>query len=230
MPDNGQPSLARADLNTQAYEVLRRWLLTRELAPGDKLNLRVLSERLGVSRSPIQHAITRLVSEGLVSVDPRRGYSVKPLTAREVGDAHDFRMLLELYAADRSVGTASPDQVAGLRSLFEATLALVSGDRFTNRNAYILANQEFHQYVVDLADNPFVSDSYRRLSVHTTIVRTLADPGAPISASRSVEAHREIVAAYEANDLPRARNALSADIENSRSVALEVLQAKGGLL
>jgi 4-nitrophenol 2-monooxygenase / 4-nitrocatechol 4-monooxygenase, reductase component len=223
--------LTRVDLNKQAYATLRQWLMTRVLGPGEKLNIRELAERLGVSRSPVVYAVTRLVADGLVSAEPRRGYYVKPLTEREVRDAHDFRMLLELYAAERGVGNVSADQLRTLRTLLDGTLEVVEGDEITDRDAYIRANQEFHEHIVALSDNPFVVDSYRRLSVHTMMVRTLAEPrGGPMIASRSVSAHREVVDAYERGDVDAAKAALRTDIENGARLAMEVLAAEGGVL
>ena len=69
------------NLNERVYEELRTRVLTRQEPAGAKLSLHVLAAELGVSRSPVHHALTRLVSEGLLTVRPRRGYYVAPVTA-----------------------------------------------------------------------------------------------------------------------------------------------------
>ena len=76
-----QRTIVRVDLNDQVYDSLKERLLTREFGGGEKLSLQTLADELGVSRSPVHHALTRLVSEGLV-LSERRGYMVRPLTAR----------------------------------------------------------------------------------------------------------------------------------------------------
>ena len=53
--------LPRANLNEQVYDTLRRRILAREHGPGEKLSLHELAAELGVSRSPVHHALTRLV-------------------------------------------------------------------------------------------------------------------------------------------------------------------------
>ena len=58
----------RTNLNEQVYETLRDRLLRREPGAGAKLSLHELAAELGVSRSPVHHALTRLVSEGLLTV------------------------------------------------------------------------------------------------------------------------------------------------------------------
>ena len=105
----------RTNLNEQVYETLRRRVLRRDPGPGAKLSLHELATELGVSRSPVHHALTRLVSEGLLSVKARRGYYVTPVTAHALLDGYDVRLALELHAAERAVDSASDDQLAELR-------------------------------------------------------------------------------------------------------------------
>ena len=66
----------RANLNDVVYETIKQRLVRRELGPGEKVSLHELATALGVSRSPVHHALTRLVAEGLLTVKSRRGYYV----------------------------------------------------------------------------------------------------------------------------------------------------------
>src|SRR5579859_6707191 len=107
-PPPGAPApsaLVRVDLNEQAYQWVRERLLARQFGPGEKLSLQSLADELGVSRSPIHHALTRLVSEGLLTATPRRGYAVRPLTATLMRETHDARLALELFAVEAAIGT-----------------------------------------------------------------------------------------------------------------------------
>ena len=83
--------LPRTNLNEQVYETLRQRVLRRDPGPGAKLSLHELATELGVSRSPVHHALTRLVSEGLLSVKARRGYYVTPVTPKTVINGYDVR-------------------------------------------------------------------------------------------------------------------------------------------
>ena len=82
--------------------------------PGEKLSLHELAAELGVSRSPVHHALTRLVSEGLLTVKARRGYFVTPVTADALAEGYDVRLALELHAADHAVGRVDPRTLAGV--------------------------------------------------------------------------------------------------------------------
>jgi DNA-binding GntR family transcriptional regulator len=222
---SAQP-LTRLDLNAQAYTELRNWVLTREVGPGEQLNLRTIAETLGVSRSPILHALTRLSAEGLIVTEPRRGFFVKPLTASEVENAHDLRLVLEIFAAERAIPRVTDDDLHGLRLRMNETVVALNAGR---RKEYIDVHHEFHRFTVELCANPFVVASYDRLAAHITAARMIAerrggDEGAVIAA------HEEIVAAYEARDIERAKAAVRADIEAGARVALEVIELAGGVL
>ena len=96
--------LPRAYLNEQVYETLRRRLLAREHGPGEKLSLHELAAELGVSRSPVHHALTRLVSEGMLTVKARRGYFVTPVTRSALLEG-DLLSALAAAAAGELAGT-----------------------------------------------------------------------------------------------------------------------------
>src|SRR6187401_3704942 len=108
-------TIVAGNLNERVYEQLRTRVLTRQEPAGAKLSLHVLAAELGVSRSPVHHALTRLVSEGLLSVKARRGYFVTPVTSQALLEGYEVRLALELHAADVAVDTASDEQVTDLR-------------------------------------------------------------------------------------------------------------------
>src|SRR4029079_17238023 len=95
----------RANLNDQVYETLRQRILTRDPGPGAKLSLHELAAELGVSRSPVHHALTRLVSEGLLSVKARRGYFVTPVTSQALLEGYEVRLPLAHHAGPSAVET-----------------------------------------------------------------------------------------------------------------------------
>jgi DNA-binding GntR family transcriptional regulator len=214
-------------LNDQVYEAVKARLLSRDLGPGTKLSLQVLADELTVSRSPVAHALTRLVVEGLVEVD-RRGYRVRPITATVMSEAHDVRCAYELFAAERTVGRLSGEQLRQLRALFAHTVEQVDNFEFVDKRQYMLANKAFHEYLVDTAGNAMLSHAYRALSLHELLERALAGPSR--EAGDSSEEHRRIVEAYEAGDVSAARTAIVANVETGKRLALEMIERSGGAL
>jgi len=218
--------LARTDLHDQVYASLKEALATRKLAPGEKLSLQELATAYGVSRSPVQQALTRLVTEGLVEVRPHLGHFVKPLTVASVCEAYDVREALELWAADRTVGRVAPAELAELRRRMERTLPMVGAGRLGD--GFFETNQAFHDFQIGLAGNELMRESYRRLSVNALMARVLS--GDATSAGDVGAEHVEIVEAFEQEDLERARAAISAHVETGKRLAREAIEHQGGVL
>ena len=187
--------LPRANLNEQVYETLRRRILAREHGPGEKLSLHELAAELGVSRSPVHHALTRLVSEGMLSVKARRGYFVTPVTRRALLEGYDVRLALESHAADVAVDTASDEQIAGLRARLDATADAISHEEWDTANA------AFHETQVDLAGNDLLSRFYRELSIN--LMMQVIRGGRLERGEYLVTEHRAIVEGLEARDATR---------------------------
>jgi DNA-binding GntR family transcriptional regulator len=214
--------LPRSNLNEQVYETLRRRLLRREPGAGAKLSLHELAAELGVSRSPVHHALTRLVSEGLLTVKARRGYYVTPVTPEAVIEGYDVRLALELHAAEKSVGSVDAGELGRFRRLLEATAASISHEEWDTTNA------AFHEFQIDLAGNALLSRFYRELSVNLMmqVIRGGRLEGAEYLATE----HSAIVDAFEAGDLGEAREAIRTHIDTGRRIALEAIDRSGGVL
>lgn len=221
-------ALAPANLNEQVYEALRRRLLLREFRPGNKLSLHELATQLGVSRSPVHHALTRLVEDGLLTVKARRGYYVTPITAQSLTDAYDVRLALELQAAETVVGKAVEEELAELRRLCDAIAETLDGKRLADPDAFDRTNAAFHEYLVDLAGNALMSKVYRELPVNL-LVQAIRSAHAEAGTDLDAE-HRAIVEAYEAGDLEQARAAIRNHIASGKRVALVAADRAGGAL
>ncbi|MGH2887493.1 MAG: GntR family transcriptional regulator [Solirubrobacteraceae bacterium] len=217
--------LQRVGLADEVYEALRRRLMNGSFRSEEKLSLQELAVQLGVSRSPVHQALTRLVAEGMLDVRPRRGYFVAPLTVKIVEDAYDVRLALELLGAERTVGRLSPAELAELRERMEATLPH-RGARLAGRTWHD-ANRGFHMFQIDLAGNQPLSDAYSRLSVNLLMERVLAGEEGPWMDAMNRE-HIEIVEAFEASDLAGAEAAIRRHNESGRVIAAEAIERNGG--
>lgn len=227
-PSGSHRPVKRIDLNDQVYEAIKERLLTREFGGGAKLSLQTLADDLEVSRSPVHHALTRLVTEGLV-LSERRGYVVRPLTVTLMDEVLEARAALELHAAQLTVGVLAPEALAAFRTAMDRTLPPVRGREIVDATQYMHANRAFHELQVDLAGNSVISDMYRRLCVHQLMERAILVLGVSV-AGESSEQHTAIVEAFEAEDLTAAREALRANVETGRAIAREAIARIGGVL
>jgi DNA-binding GntR family transcriptional regulator len=215
-------TIASGNLNERVYEELRTRVLTRQEPAGSKLSLHVLAAELGVSRSPVHHALTRLVSEGLLTVRPRRGYYVAPVTAQAVAEGYDVRLALELLAAERAIGAVSIGQLDRFAALLDATDAAISHEQWD------AANAAFHEHQIDLAGNALLSRFYRELSVN--LMMQVIRGGHVEGHEHLVTEHRRIVEAISAGELPAAERAIREHIDTGRRIALDAIDRAGGTI
>ncbi|MBI5835487.1 MAG: GntR family transcriptional regulator [Armatimonadetes bacterium] len=129
----------------QVYQTLRGWVLSGELAPGQRLVQRVLAERLGVSSIPVLEAIRRLEHDGLVVSHANFGAAVRVWSAEDIEGAYLAREALEGIAARLFVQRATPAERAVLRALAdEVEAALAAGETAASRDA----DMRFHRHLV----------------------------------------------------------------------------------
>lgn len=214
--------LTPLNLNERVYDELRTRVLTRREPAGAKLSLHALADELGVSRSPVHHALTRLVSEGLLSVQPRRGYYVTPVTARAVAEGYDVRLALELIAAERAIEHLDESRLVHFAELLEATDAAISHEEWD------AANAAFHEHQIDLAGNALLSRFYRELSVN--LMMQVIRGGRVEGHANLVTEHRRIVETLMAGDLAAAERAIREHIDTGRRIALDAIERAGGEL
>ena len=214
--------LPRTNLNEQVYETLRQRVLRRDPGPGAKLSLHELATELGVSRSPVHHALTRLVSEGLLSVKARRGYYVTPVTAKTLVNGYDVRLALELHAAESTVGSVDRPKLGRFRALMVESEAAISQEEWD------AANAAFHEFQIDLAGNEMLSHVYRELSVN--LMMQVIRGGRLEGGEYLAREHRAIVDAFDAGDLAAAQLAIRTHIVWGMAIALDAIDRSGGVL
>lgn len=142
------PSLAPQALYEQVAERLRQQIFNRELEPGTRIDELKLAEEYGISRTPMREALKVLATEGLVTMKMRRGSHVAEMSAEDVRQVYRLLSLLESDAAMEVAQNASEADLAGLRQLHERLEKQVR-----QRNAYFLANEQFHLRLLTIAGN-----------------------------------------------------------------------------
>ena len=104
--------LDRRTLTERAYLRLRHDVETGVLPPGQRLDERALCEQLGVSRTPLRHALERLVHDGLAQRSPYQGVFVRSISVSDVENLYVVRSCLEQLAvrlaAERATRKSSP--------------------------------------------------------------------------------------------------------------------------
>ncbi|MEM7081262.1 MAG: GntR family transcriptional regulator [Pseudomonadota bacterium] len=104
------------NISDQAASAVRNMIVEGLLADGERINEVRLAQTLGVSRTPLREGLGRLVAEGIVTTQSRRGFFVAPLTLTEFQHVYDIRPLLDPPAL-KLAGIPSPTRLATLHQL-----------------------------------------------------------------------------------------------------------------
>jgi len=140
-------------------------IVSGRVEPGEVLRQEQLSDRFGVSRTPIREALRRLAAQGLVSFTPNRGVRVRTLSREELREAFLVRSELEGLATELAVPRMTPERLAELddaeRRFSELTVALRKKARSgIEDNAlavdWMRANYGFHDVIYAAAETPYL--------------------------------------------------------------------------
>ena len=132
-------------------ETLREAILHGDLRPGTRLVQAEVAEQLSVSTTPVREALRDLASEGLIELDAHRGGTVLELTAEEMEEVYDIRLVLEVEAMRRAVRNMSPDVIEAAEQIHEEMLSSGPGSM-----KWVSMNRDFHMTIYAAADSSMV--------------------------------------------------------------------------
>lgn len=211
--------IARRRATDEVYDALRQAILSHVFKPGDRLQVEEIAEKLGVSITPVRHAIQQLAAEGLIQVHPRSGTYVTSLSGRDIEETFEIRRALECLAGELAVSRIRDEQIAELRGLLRALALPVECD--ADRQRHEQDNVRFHAILIEAAGNRKLQEMYADLNAHLQIARVhSANADWRSRLAQEQAEHEEIVAALAARDPRRLDKAITAHIERAqRSLA-----------
>lgn len=179
------------------YLAIKDALATGSYSPGQYLREEQLAKSLGVSRTPVREALRRLDAEGWVETRPNYGVRVKAWTLQDVREIFEARQLIEPFLAARAAAHITPPDIERLKTLAEAMLEITRQPSTTaSREAWFIANGEFHAIVTAAANNARLDRSLRSMK-ETPLIKWTFDTYGDEDRARSARQHFEIVAALE---------------------------------
>ena len=222
MDDSQEPiPIARRPLHEEAAERLRDLIVQGRLAAGVRLNERLLTAQLGVSRTPLREAFKVLATEGLVELLPNRGAIVSQMDPVRLSESLAVMGALEALAGELACANATDAQVNEIRALHYEMLAYhARGDLA----GYFKFNQAIHLKLVKYSGNTTLYNVYRQLNGNVRRARYMAN----LSKERwdaAVREHDEILAALGARDVKRIKALLSDHLAQKLNSVLAELPA-----
>jgi GntR family transcriptional regulator, rspAB operon transcriptional repressor len=223
--DLALPTLTRRRATDEVYEVMRRNILTNVFRPGQRLPIEEIAKKLGVSLTPVRHAVQQLATEGLIEIRPRSGTFIASLDTRDLAETFDIRRALECLAAETAVHRVTDDQLRVARRLVWALSEPV--DTSDARTRHEANNSAFHRVIIEASGNVRLAELYEGLKAHLQIARVHSGESAgPLAARIQQEQaeHEEILKALENRDSVRLVNALTAHINRAKNALISSLQ------
>lgn len=182
-------------LYEEVAELLRQRIFSRELEPGSWIDEVKIAEAYGISRTPLREALKVLAAEGLVTMKVRRGAYVTEVNEKDLSDVYHLLALLESDAAGVVAQRASDAELQALAELHQS-LEKSQDDR----EAFFRLNEQFHQRLLQLADNRWreqmVADLRKVMKLHRH--QSLLKSG---RISESLHEHRQLLQALQARDV-----------------------------
>lgn len=212
-----------------AYNHIRRGIISGQYAPGASLLTEVLSKEIGVSRTPIRDALRQLEVDGLVSIRPRLGASVKQVNVKEFREICDLRMALESHAAGLAASARTEADLhemnfalKAMRKLSEELLSAHQDEKL--QASLIHEDVRFHIAIMTAAKNELMKKEILRLHLINRVVSAPASVNQGVKAenkadmdarrARVLDEHEKIYRAIADGDSAAARQAMGHHIQS----------------
>jgi DNA-binding GntR family transcriptional regulator len=203
-------------LHKLVVEQIQQMIIEGALAPGTRLNERLLCEKLGVSRTPLREALKILAALGLVELLPNRGAAVVQLTATDIAETFEVISHLEAMAGELACARITDAEINEIRALHFEMLACHAR---RDLPAYYRTNQAIHDLINRAARNEVLREIYVTVNSRVKALRFSSN----LDRERwdaAVREHSLMIEALEARDGARLSSILESHLLAKRDAAL----------
>ncbi|SFG61574.1 GntR family transcriptional regulator [Methylobacterium gossipiicola] len=186
----------RRYLHDEVADRMRDLIRSGELEPRARINEGELTERFGISRTPLREAIKILATEGLLELLPNRGARVASLSQGEIDEMIEVIAGLEATAADLACRTITDAEIAGIE---DDHRAMVAAWKAGDEGAYFGLNRAIHEAIMAASRNATLGGLYASLSGRIQRSRYAVHQTAEQWA-RSVHEHEQMLVLLRARD------------------------------
>lgn len=176
---------------------LQRWIIDGTLIPGEKLVDTELSDVLGVSRTPIREALQILEMQGFVEIHHGKETRVTIIEKNDILKIYPPFAALQSLAAELATASIYKEQIEKLKSINTEFSSLI--DEGQTYKAMEL-DEEFHNLIVEIADNSYISTFTSTMQMHIRRFKYLFLKQVKTSERLSVTEHAEMITAFETKD------------------------------
>lgn len=197
-------------LADRAYKEMKQAILKGEFKPGDPLPEETIASMLGISRTPLRKAITRLAFEGLVDLESGKIARVASYTEQDLVNFIKLRAVLEVFSSEQAVPFVTDSHLSMLEELVREQRAAFENNDFYS---YIELDAKFHVMIAEITQNQklkeFIEQINNQLHRYLILSGTLEN-----SAMKALQEHEEIIEAFRARDVSNAGATMRRHIQN----------------
>ncbi|THK36663.1 GntR family transcriptional regulator [Ensifer sp. MPMI2T] len=193
--------VAAKTMTATAHLKIRQLILDNKWPPGYQATEQEVASILGMSRTPVREALMRLQQDGLVSVVPRHGMRVLPVSPSDMKEIYDILTSLESTAAELAAARHLTEEQ--LKGLERATADMDKALERDDLDRWAQADARFHEQLLELSGNKMLKSVVLNFidRAHRVRMLTLKMRPKPVNSTRD---HAELVRAIRAGDVEKA--------------------------
>lgn len=214
----------RKSLGWEVAVLIKQAIADGALAPGERVVESKLAQDLGVSLTPVREAVRELVGEGLLTVSPNRGPSVRLLTPEDAFELYSLRAMLEGLAIRLAIARATPAERATIGAIVDAMEAAADDDA-VSLPAQLARSAEIHEGIVRLSKHERLIAVYRLLALQIALLNQVVGPQS--TKRHEAEWHRPLVDALLGDDPDRAERVIRVHIHESYQAYMAAVGTAG---
>lgn len=218
-------NLVKNTLSEQIYQILRNDILTQTIAPGEKLTLKTMQERFGVSSTPVRDAFTRLTEDGLVNYYSNIGVNVINLTKEDLVELYQFMGDLDSLAIRYCKNYPDQSEIitALEQTLYQTSIPESSPLPPEKVRNWIDRSDEFHLIFYDYCGNGRLKRAAEKQRSQLTIFSNQYE-AVPEMQKHIAKWHHIICESFRSGDFELASQQMKQHLEQSLEFALKMLE------
>lgn len=226
-----------------AYDYIRKKIVSGEYSPGSALMTEALSAEIKVSRTPVREALHKLKAEGLVSISPRLGASVKKMDVKEFREMCELRLALEGHAAGLAALNHNQADLREIRFALEAMRGLTARiiavkDESPFLDDLLREDARFHIAIMTAANNDLMKSEILRLNMVNRLMigpkhikqGTTSKAETDDNRRKVLASHEEICDAIARGDSRAAKETMERHIQDIVDKTLRLISETGTIM
>lgn len=203
----------KKSLQKTAYLAIRGKIINCEYPSGSMLNEEMLREELNMSRTPVREAISRLEQEGLVSVKPKKGILVLPLSLEDINNIYEIRKIFETYALSTYGRIISDGQYYQIYDRLKVPYTGEDIEEFFN------LDDDFHDLIMSPVKNKYILHACSTIHAQNRRLRVLSGFMNDARMEETRHEHIEIISLCLEHDWEKASERLAEHLMNAKKAA-----------